>query len=79
MRAGGRIWILVGMLGAIGAGVTFAHAQQIWAGGFGGRTPPRFPTEQAELVRSYGLLEDRMDLVTDAAEFERKLDARLGA
>ncbi|MDP2319677.1 MAG: DUF4159 domain-containing protein [Acidobacteriota bacterium] len=44
MRAGGRIWILVGILGAIGAGVTMAHAQQIWAGGFGGRTPPRFPT-----------------------------------
>ena len=44
MRAGGRIWILVGILGAIGAGVTIAHAQQIWAGGFGGRTPPRFPT-----------------------------------
>ena len=44
MRAGGRIWILVGILGAIGAGVTLAHAQQIWAGGFGGRTPPRFPT-----------------------------------
>lgn len=44
MRTGGRIWILVGILGAIGAGVTLAHAQQIWAGGFGGRTPPRFPT-----------------------------------
>lgn len=44
MRAGGRFWILVGILGAIGAGVTLAHAQQIWAGGFGGRTPPRFPT-----------------------------------
>ncbi len=42
--AGGRIWILVGILGAICAGVTIAHAQQIWAGGFGGRTPPRFPT-----------------------------------
>lgn len=42
--AGGRIWILVGILGVICAGVTIAHAQQIWAGGFGGRTPPRFPT-----------------------------------
>jgi hypothetical protein len=42
-------------------------------------TPPRFPSEHAELVRSYGILEDRMDLVTDAAEFERKLDARLRA
>jgi hypothetical protein len=42
--AGGRIWILIGILGAIGAGVTMAHAQQIWAGGFGGRTPPRFAT-----------------------------------
>lgn len=42
--AGGRMWILVGILGALGAGITVAHAQQIWAGGFGGRTPPRFPT-----------------------------------
>lgn len=42
-------------------------------------TPPRFPVESAELVRSYAILEDRMDLVTDAAEFERKLDERLRA
>lgn len=45
MRLGsGRIWVLVGILGVIGAGVAIADAQQIWAGGFGGRTPPRFPT-----------------------------------
>ena len=46
MKSGGqRMWLLVGLLGVIGAGVvTVAHAQQIWAGGFGGRTPPRFPT-----------------------------------
>ena len=45
MTSGGRrVWILIGILGVIGAGVTLAHAQQIWAGGYGGRTPPRFPT-----------------------------------
>ena len=46
MRPGGRrlVWTLIGVLGVIGAGITMAHAQQIWAGGYGGRTPPRFPT-----------------------------------
>lgn len=38
------MWLPVGLLGVIGAGVTVARAQQISAGGFGGRTPPRFPT-----------------------------------
>lgn len=40
-------------------------------------TPPRLPVENGELLRSYGMLEDRMDVVTDPAEFERKLDERL--
>lgn len=40
-------------------------------------TAPRAPVESAELLRSYAMLEDQMDLVTDAAEFERKLAARL--
>lgn len=31
------------MIGGIGVGLTVAHAQQIWAGGYG-RTPPRFAT-----------------------------------
>ena len=42
-------------------------------------TAPRLPVESPELVRSYAMLADQLDLVTDAAEFERKLIARLGA
>ncbi|HVV87352.1 MAG TPA: hypothetical protein VHE35_30130 [Kofleriaceae bacterium] len=40
-------------------------------------TSPRLPETSPELVRSYGLLEDRLQILTDAAEFERRLDARL--
>lgn len=35
--------ILLGILAMVGAGIGVAHAQRIWAGGYG-RTPPRFPT-----------------------------------
>jgi len=38
-------WPLLAIVCVIGLAVTVAHAQQIWAGGFGGRTPPRFPTK----------------------------------
>jgi len=38
-------WPLLAIVYVIGLAVTVAHAQQIWAGGFGGRTPPRFPTK----------------------------------
>ncbi len=37
-------WPLLAIVCVAGLAVTVAHAQQIWAGGFGGRTPPRFPT-----------------------------------
>ncbi len=37
-------WALLASVCVIGLAVTVAHGQQIWAGGFGGRTPPRFPT-----------------------------------
>ena len=37
------VWTVVGTIGAIAFGLTVAHAQQIWAGGYG-RTPPRFAT-----------------------------------
>ena len=45
MRQGGRgaVWTLVGILVALGAGVTAVHAQRIWSGYYG-RTPPKFPT-----------------------------------
>ena len=45
MKAGGKslVWTVLGVLGVIAAGITMAHAQQIWAGGYG-RTPPRFAT-----------------------------------
>ena len=33
----------IGIVVVIGAGIAAAHAQRIWAGGYG-RTPPRFPT-----------------------------------
>lgn len=42
-------------------------------------TRPRFPQDSAELVRAFAILEDSMDLVTDVAEFERTLDARIRA
>ena len=37
------VWILAGIIGALGAGMTVAHAQRIWSGYYG-RTPPKFPT-----------------------------------
>jgi hypothetical protein len=41
---GGRlIRVLIVIVGVVGASITVAHAQRIWAG-FYGRTPPRFPT-----------------------------------
>lgn len=45
MKAGGRrlVWTILGVIGAVGVGITVAHAQQIWAGGYG-RTPPKFAT-----------------------------------
>jgi hypothetical protein len=45
MKAGGRrlVWTMLGVIGVIGVGITMAHAQQIWAGGYG-RTPPKFAT-----------------------------------
>ncbi len=36
--------ILLGIIIVIGAGLGVAHAQRIWAGGYGRFTPPRFPT-----------------------------------
>ena len=36
-------WTAAGVIGIVGAGLAVAHAQQIWAGGYG-RTPPRFAT-----------------------------------
>jgi hypothetical protein len=36
-------WTLIVVMAAIGAGFGVAHAQRIWAGGYG-RMPPRFPT-----------------------------------
>ena len=46
MRTGGKrlVWTVLGIIGVIGVGITAGYAQQIWAGGYGGRTPPRFPT-----------------------------------
>jgi hypothetical protein len=45
MRSRGRrlVCLLVVILGVVGAGITAAYAQRIWAG-FYGRTPPKFPT-----------------------------------
>jgi hypothetical protein len=37
------VWTILGIIGVVAAGITAAHAQQIWAGGYG-RTPPRFAT-----------------------------------
>ena len=37
------IWSLLGVAMITGLAITAAHAEQIWAGGYG-RTPPRFPT-----------------------------------
>ncbi len=62
-----------------GAWAMFFHAHRARIARVHLLTSPRFATESAELVRSYALLEDRMDLVTDAAEFERKLDERVRA
>jgi len=46
MRTGGKrlVWAVLGVIGVITVGITTGYAQQIWAGGYGGRTPPRFPT-----------------------------------
>ena len=35
---------LLVLAGIAGLAITAAHARQIWAGGYGGRTPPRFAT-----------------------------------
>ncbi len=43
------VTLLVAVCGA-GATIAIAHAQQIWAGGYG-RTPPRFPTANDVLRR----------------------------
>jgi Domain of unknown function (DUF4159) len=37
------VWSLFGVAMITGLAITAAHAEQIWAGGYG-RTPPRFPT-----------------------------------
>src|SRR6188508_2539753 len=37
------VWSLFGVAVITGLAITAAHAEQIWAGGYG-RTPPRFPT-----------------------------------
>jgi hypothetical protein len=45
MRIVGRqLWVVLFVIGVLGVGIAVSHAQQIWAGGYGGRTPPRFPT-----------------------------------
>lgn len=38
------VWAVVGIIGVVCVGITTGYAGQIWAGGFGGRTAPRFPT-----------------------------------
>ena len=38
------IGLLIGVLGLTAVAIAAADAEQIWAGGFGGRTPPRFAT-----------------------------------
>ena len=44
MKTGKRlVWVMLGIVSVVAAGVTAVHAQQIWAGGYG-RTPPRFAT-----------------------------------
>jgi hypothetical protein len=45
MKTGGRrlVWIFAGIIGALGASMTVAHAQRIWSGYYG-RTPPKFAT-----------------------------------
>jgi hypothetical protein len=39
------VWWTVGVIALVGGGVGVTYAQQIWAGGYGGRTQPRFPTK----------------------------------
>src|SRR5262245_25401360 len=36
-------WAVAGAIGVLTAGVAVSHAQ-IWSGGYGGFTPPQFPT-----------------------------------
>lgn len=57
----------------------FFHANRARIGRVHMLTSPGSPAETAALVRSYGMLEDRMDLVTDAAQFERSLGEHLRA
>jgi|SRR5437588_2473148 len=38
------VWATVAVIGVAGIGIGVAHAQRIWAGGYGYSTPPRFPT-----------------------------------
>lgn len=62
-----------------GSWAMFFHAHRAHIARVHLLAPPRVPVESVELVRSYAILEDRMDLLTDPAEFARKLDARLRA
>jgi hypothetical protein len=39
------LWLTIVVVGIVAAGVGVTYAQQIWANGYGGRTPPRFPTK----------------------------------
>jgi hypothetical protein len=38
------VWTCAEIIGVLGATITAVYAQRIWAGGFYGRTPPKFPT-----------------------------------
>ena len=40
-----RVWAAMGGVGILVVGVAVGYAQQIWAGGYGNREPPRFPTQ----------------------------------
>src|SRR5580765_7226590 len=40
-----RVWAAIGVVGILVVGVAVGYAQQIWAGGYGNREPPRFPTQ----------------------------------
>lgn len=46
MKTGGKrlIWVVLVILGVVTLGISASYAQQIWAGGYGGRTPPKFAT-----------------------------------
>src|SRR5512139_3370703 len=40
------VWT-IGLAALLALGVTASHAQQVWRGGFGGYTPPRYPTRDS--------------------------------